>query len=219
MSRWEIRLSGFGGQGVVSAGYIIAKAAALYVEGKDAVLYQSYGPEKQGGWARADVVVADGEVDYPLVETPDIFVAMSQDGFDRDAASARPDATILIDERLVDVREQGSMGAGERGSKGAGGHGSWEAGEKGDKGAHLLTPAPRHPGTRAQIFAIPATEAAEALGRRVVANIVMLGAFTVLTGIVTPESMERAILETVPKGTEELNAQAFQRGMALADGG
>lgn len=176
MSRWEIRLSGFGGQGVVSAGHIIAKAAALYEDGKDAVLTRAYGPEKTGGWARADVIVADGEVDYPLVEAPDIFVAMSQDGFDRDAASAKPDATILIDQRLVDA-------------------------------SALTGPV---------ILPVPAVEEAEALGKRVVANIVMLGAFTITTGIVTPEAMERAVLETVPKGTEELNARAFQRGLALA---
>jgi 2-oxoglutarate ferredoxin oxidoreductase subunit gamma len=63
MARHEVRLAGFGGQGIVLAGYIVGKAAALY-DGKDAVFSQSYGPEARGGACAAEVVIDDDMVDY-----------------------------------------------------------------------------------------------------------------------------------------------------------
>ena len=176
MKRWDVRLSGFGGQGVISAGHIIARSV-LYLKNKDAVVTKSYGPEKTGGWAVADVVVTYGEVDYPLVDSPNIFIALSQDGFDRNAASIRPGALVMIDDMVETNGELEDV---------------------------IVVP-------------IPATKEAEALGRRVVANIVMLGAFAMLTDVVTPRALKRAILDTVPKGTEELNTKAFLRGLELAE--
>jgi 2-oxoglutarate ferredoxin oxidoreductase subunit gamma len=174
--RIEIRVTGFGGQGAVSAGQSIARAVVLGVEGLDAVFTQAYGPEKTGGWARGDVVIADGEVEYPLVDEPDIFVALSQDGFLRDGPTAKPDALFLIDADLVDP---------------------------GDTTGHV-------------VHRIPATRTAESLGKRVVANNVMLGAFAVITAIVAPEVLLEAILAAVPRGTESLNRSAFEAGVALA---
>ena len=64
---------------------------------------------------------------------------------------------------------------------------------------------------------IPATsEAQKTLGRVIVANIVMLGALVQATGIVSRAAMEKAIRDSVPKGTEDLNLRALQRGMELA---
>ena len=62
-------------------------------------------------------------------------------------------------------------------------------------------------------YGIPATRFAEELGRRIVLNIVMMGFFAAVTGIVSPESMEKAVLASVPKGTEKLNLRAFQKGL------
>lgn len=72
---------------------------------------------------------------------------------------------------------------------------------------------------RCRYFEIPATtEAKNTLGREIVANIVMLGALVRATGIVREESLEKAILDSVPKGTESLNVRAMKRGMELVSG-
>ena len=64
----------------------------------------------------------------------------------------------------------------------------------------------------AKIFRVPATKIAEELGRKITANIVMLGAFTAITRIVDKEAIKKSIKENIPKGTEELNFAAFEKG-------
>lgn len=68
-AKQEIRLAGFGGQGIILSGHILGKAAALFEE-KNAVFTQSYGPEARGGSCSADVVISDGAIHYPKVEQP-----------------------------------------------------------------------------------------------------------------------------------------------------
>lgn len=63
-----------------------------------------------------------------------------------------------------------------------------------------------------EMFDVPATKIANEVGKTIVANVVMLGALTAITGIVTPEAVRKAILRNVPKGTEELNMTAFEKG-------
>jgi len=67
-----------------------------------------------------------------------------------------------------------------------------------------------------KMYQVPFTRLAEELKKKIVANIVMLGAFTALSNTVTPEAMKKSILGTVPKGTEELNMNAFQKGYDYA---
>ncbi|MBO7518718.1 MAG: 2-oxoacid:acceptor oxidoreductase family protein, partial [Methanobrevibacter sp.] len=62
--RTEVRIAGFGGQGVIMAGVIIGKAASLF-DNKNAVQTQSYGPEARGGASRTEVVIDDEVIDYP----------------------------------------------------------------------------------------------------------------------------------------------------------
>ncbi len=100
MARYEVRLAGFGGQGIIMAGYIVGKAAALY-DGKDAVFSQSYGPEARGGACAAEVVIDDDKVDYPVLSRPNILVLMSQEAAVRYSADMAEDAVVLIDEDLV----------------------------------------------------------------------------------------------------------------------
>ena len=71
--RTEIRIAGFGGQGILMCGIVIAKAASLF-DHIYAVQTQSYGPEARGGASRTEVVISDDEIDYPKVESPEIFV-------------------------------------------------------------------------------------------------------------------------------------------------
>ena len=94
--RKEIRIAGFGGQGIVLAGYILGKAFALY-DGYDDVMTQSYGPEARGGASSANIVVSDEPIDYPFLQHPDILVALSQEAYTKFNKTAKQGASILID--------------------------------------------------------------------------------------------------------------------------
>ncbi len=100
--RQEIRLAGFGGQGIILAGYILGKAAGLY-GGREAVFTQSYGPEARGGACAAQVIVSDEPVDYPLFECADYLVLMSQEAAEKYGGTAKPGATVIVDSGLVDI--------------------------------------------------------------------------------------------------------------------
>lgn len=63
-----------------------------------------------------------------------------------------------------------------------------------------------------KVFHVPATKIAEELGRKIVANIVMLGAFVAITEVLDENAVREAVKENIPKGTEELNLVAFQKG-------
>jgi 2-oxoglutarate ferredoxin oxidoreductase subunit gamma len=63
-----------------------------------------------------------------------------------------------------------------------------------------------------KVFHVPATKIAEGLGRKIVANIVMLGAFVAITGVLDENAVREAVKDNIPKGTEELNLAAFQKG-------
>jgi 2-oxoglutarate ferredoxin oxidoreductase subunit gamma len=162
-------LAGFGGQGIALAGYLLGKAASLY-QGLEAVLTQSYGPEARGGASSADVIVADGPIDYPFLTLADVLVLLSQEAYTRFRPEAAPGAILLIDEGLVT------------------------------------------PNGEERLHAIPATSLAESLGRRLVANVVMLGYFSRVTGIVPREALQQAVETTVPSRTLALNLEAFSLG-------
>ncbi|MFC2087823.1 2-oxoacid:ferredoxin oxidoreductase subunit gamma [Bacteroidota bacterium] len=173
MKNLEIKLSGFGGQGIVLAGYILGKAASLY-DKKNATLTQSYGPESRGGACSAQVVISEEEVDYPEVLDPDILVTMSKEAYDKYLPNLKANGILLYDEDLVENNK-------------------------------VLSDSNK-------AYAIPATRFAEELGRKIVANIIMLGFLTSITRIIKQDSMKKAIENSIPKGTEELNLTAFQRG-------
>ncbi len=102
--RQEIRLSGYGGQGIILAGFIIGQAVSVF-EGKNTTYIQDYGPEARGGTCRADVVVSDERVLYPYITVPTILVAMSQQAYDKYCPEDHHNAMILIDEDLVKPEE------------------------------------------------------------------------------------------------------------------
>ena len=80
----------------------------------------------------------------------------------------------------------------------------------------LVTAGPSDVKSGVKLYKVPFTRLSEEVGKRIVANIVMLGAFSALAGAVTSEAMKKSILATVPKGTEELNMKAFQKGYDAA---
>lgn len=179
--RTDIRIAGFGGQGVLMCGIVIAKAASLF-DNNYAVQTQSYGPEARGGASRTEVVVSDEQIDYPKVENPEIFVAMSHEALLKYIDDIQEEAILLIDPDLVYQDEIKNI-----------------IREK-----------------RLQVYHSQATKTAEqTIGKKIVANIVMLGSFVESTGVITEESAKQSILDSVPKGTEELNLQAFEEGRKI----
>ena len=171
MSTARVLLTGFGGQGVVLAGHILGKAAAIH-DGREATLIQAYGPEARGGATLVQVVISTEPILYPYIESADAIVCMSQEGFTKYGPTLRPGGALLIEEDLVRLPE----------------------------------------GYRAPVFGIPATQLAVEAGRKMVANIVMLGFLTAVTRVVGRAAMEAAISTSVPKGTDVLNLGAFSRG-------
>jgi len=168
----EIKIGGFGGQGVILAGEIVGRAAAVH-DGKNATLTRSFGPEARGGSASAQVIISEETIYYPYVTRPSILVVMSQAAYQRFSGELSPGGLLLIESDLV---------------------------RPGD-----VSPEVR-------MFAVPATRFAEEMGRKIVLNIVMLGFFAAVSGVVGADAMRKAIAETVPHGTEDLNLRAFQRG-------
>jgi 2-oxoglutarate ferredoxin oxidoreductase subunit gamma len=100
VKRTEIRIAGFGGQGVVLAGVLLGTAAAV-ADGRRAVQTQSYGAAARGGGARSEVVVSDDPIIYPRVTHPDIMVAMSEEAMKKYGPDMRPGGFLIIDSDLV----------------------------------------------------------------------------------------------------------------------
>ncbi len=172
MNRIEIKIGGFGGQGVILAGMILGRAAALH-DNLDASLTQSFGPEARGGACSAQVVISDDRILYPCVMQPDMLVAMSQPAYERYVMEVKPGALVLYEESLVD-------------------------------------PVNLPDGCLA--YGIPAIRFAEELGRRMVLNIIMVGFFTAMADVVSLEAVKKAVAASVPRGTESLNLNAFNKG-------
>jgi 2-oxoglutarate ferredoxin oxidoreductase subunit gamma len=98
--RYEIRLAGSGGQGLILAGIILAEAAGVY-DGKFVCQTQSYGPEARGGASKAEVVISDGEIDYPKAIRPDVLLALNQKSLEVFSSDLKPGGLLLVDADLV----------------------------------------------------------------------------------------------------------------------
>jgi 2-oxoglutarate ferredoxin oxidoreductase subunit gamma len=110
---------------------------------------------------------------YPYVKTPQILIAISNEGYMKYKDTMAEDSILVYEKDLVKIAEHG-------------------------------------PNVKA--FGIPATRFAEELGRKIVLNIVMLGFFGAVTGLVPKEALREAVQTSVPSGTEEFNLKAFDRG-------
>lgn len=104
LSEREILITGFGGQGIILTGNIMGKAATLH-DKKHATLTQSYGPEARGGSCSAQVILSGEEILYPYVESPELLVAMSQDGFNKNRHLLRAGGTLIWDTDLVTAED------------------------------------------------------------------------------------------------------------------
>lgn len=172
MAQTEIRIGGFGGQGVILSGIIIGRAAAIHA-GLHATLMQSFGPEARGSSSSAELIVSDERIWYPYLRQADMLVVLSQDAYKRFVPGLKPGGLLVTESDLV-----------------------------------KLDPEP--PTERR--FTVPATRLAEEIGRKIVLNIITVGFFGAVSKLMPMEAIEKAVRESVPQGTEELNLRAFRRG-------
>ena len=98
-SRYEIRIAGTGGQGVILAGIMLAEAAIL--SGKYVVQSQTYGAAVRGGKSVSEVIISDVEVDYPHADELDILVALTQKACDQNLPDLKEDGILIVDSQLV----------------------------------------------------------------------------------------------------------------------
>jgi 2-oxoglutarate ferredoxin oxidoreductase subunit gamma len=168
----EVRIAGFGGQGVILAASVIGKATAIF-QGGFATMTQSFGPEARGGSSSAQVILSSEPILYPYVTQPDILVVMSQEAYTRFSPQLKPGGILITEQELVRVN---GMPAGVR------------------------------------AYGVPATRLAEELGRKVVLNIVMVGFFGAVTGLVDPDALRKAVADSVPPAMQKLNLAAFDKG-------
>ena len=98
--RYEIRLSGSGGQGLILMGIILAEAIGIY-DGKYVAQTQSYGPEARGGSSKSEIIVSDEEIDYPKVMRLDLLLAMNQRSCDEFYPDLKQDGLLIVDSTFV----------------------------------------------------------------------------------------------------------------------
>ncbi len=173
--RYEIRLSGAGGQGLILIGKILAEAAAIY-DNKNATQSQSYGPEARGGASRSEVIISDDDIDFPKAMNIDLLLAMTQEAVDKYTSDVKENGIVIVDSNFVRNTPDGNY----------------------------------------SVYSYPITEIAEEkIGRKIVANIIALGAMERLSKIVSEDAIINAIRARVPKGTEEMNIKAFRAGQDM----
>jgi len=98
-SRYEIRLAGSGGQGIILAGMMLAEAAIL--DGRYVAQSQSYGPEARGGSSVSEVILSDIEIDYPRALELDLLVALTQEACDQNLPDLKTEGLVIVDSDLI----------------------------------------------------------------------------------------------------------------------
>ena len=178
MSRYEVRIGGFGGQGVVTMAVVAGETASLY-DKKYVVQTQSYGPEARGGASKSEIVISDEEIDFPKVQTPDVFVVLSRAAFLAYIDGLKDDGILIVDEDLVKIESE-------------------------------------LPDT-VKVYKIPATRIADKeVGSKQATNVVMLGAFAVITKVLSLEGLKARIEEKWPRFLKS-NMLALELGMKAGE--
>ncbi len=172
--RYEIRFSGSGGQGIITAAIVMADGVGRF-DNNHVCQTQSYGPEARGGKSKAEVVISGSPIDYPKALHIDMLLAMTQTSCDSYFFDLKSDGLLVVDSGLV---------------------------------TQLPT---------SRSVSIPFTQIArEETGKELVANMVALGAVGFLSGKVSLDGLEEALLSRVPKGTEKMNSKALRAGIREA---
>jgi 2-oxoglutarate ferredoxin oxidoreductase subunit gamma len=175
----EIIISGFGGQGALFAGQILAYTAMD--EGRHVTWIPSYGPEMRGGTANCTVVISDDDIGSPLVRHPTAIIAMNLPSLDRYEPLVSPGGVLVINASLT------NRNANRRDIR---------------------------------VVNVPANAMADELGTPRLANLILVGALLSATGVLTIESVEKALEAHLPQRHLKLleaNRQALRRGAAVAE--
>ena len=170
----EVIIAGFGGQGVMFAGRLIASAGM--VDEKEVSWLPSYGPEMRGGTANCHVIVSDEPVGSPIIINPTTLIALNRPSLDKFEDTVLPDGLLIVDNSLVDRKPTR---------------------------------------TDVKVVEIPATQLAVDMGEGKLANMVILGKWIRETGLVSMETVKKALKKAVPAGKEkliELNIKALEIG-------
>ena len=179
----EIRFTGFGGQGIILAGHIAGRAATIY-EKLNATLTQSYGPESRGGSCSAQLIISDKPIYYPHLSRTDLLVALSPESYSKYKDEVKEGGTIIVEENIL----------------------------CGTAGRTIAACTLLDKKSKVKILTVPAAKLADEVGKKFVANIVVLGFMTAATGLVGKDAMRQAIADSVPPGTQDLNLAAFDKG-------
>ena len=104
MATIELKIGGFGGQGVILSGQVIGRAAALY-GGMHSAMTQSFGPEARGSACSSQVIVSSAPILYPYVRQPDVLVVMSQEAYEKFSPALKPNGMLVYESDLVELGE------------------------------------------------------------------------------------------------------------------
>ncbi len=178
MAQDEFLLAGFGGQGVMFAGQLLAYTAME--EGLQVTWIPSYGPEMRGGTAHCYVVISDQPIGSPIVRNPKMAMAFNNPSWAKCESQVAAGGLLARNSSLINLE------------------------------------SPRKDIT---ILSVPATEIADELGDRRLANVVMLGAVLTARPVLTVEAVRKALEKHIPARRRDklpLNYQALARGAEFA---
>ncbi len=102
IARFEIRVSGSGGQGVLSTGMLLAEAIAIG-DGRNVTQSQSYGPEARGGATRADIIISDSEIYFPECHLLDLLLAFTTEAYETYALKVRATGLVVVEEKAAPI--------------------------------------------------------------------------------------------------------------------
>jgi len=175
--KMNIRFCGFGGQGIVLAGYTFGTAAAM--DGNNVLQTQSYGSEARGGLCRSDVIISREEIFDLAPPRFDVLVTFSQPAYDNYIHTLEKGGALIVDDDLVNIKDYSF---------------------------------PR-------TFKIKATDIAyKKFGRKIMANMVMIGFMCTTLEVVSKEALKQSILDNVSRGNGNINLEAFEEGYRLGNG-
>jgi 2-oxoglutarate ferredoxin oxidoreductase subunit gamma len=194
--RFEIRVAGSGGQGVILATELIGHAIALYEEGLYVVQTQAYGPEARGGKSKAEVVISRSPIDYPKVVAPILQVILTQAAADEFARDTMPGGRIIYDDFFV--TDLPGLCTSRNGGSVEDSQGRIDA----------------------RMYTLPIVRTArEKMGKELFTNMVALGCVgrvLDLEKIASSDALRKAIADHFPeRKTADLNIEAFNQGYEI----
>lgn len=179
---YDVFISGFGGQGILLAGQLLAQAGME--KGLNVTFFPSYGVEMRGGTARCTVVISDEEIGSPIVDQPSCVIAMNQPSFLRYLDSVAEGGFLIVNSSLARIEDAARDDI--------------------------------------RVHSVPMSELAIELGNPRLANMVGMGAFARLSGIVGPEEIARAMEVVIPARNRSfipMNEKAILEGARFVKNG